>query len=91
MIAKVGTIFTVICVNTYGNICQRALKIMSPVDLIIISFLGIYPKKINRKIQITIFNNEKSDKEKSKYQQGLLKYITVYQYNGLSPGQETYY
>lgn len=37
-------------VNTYGNICQRALKIMSPVDLIIISFLGIYPKKINRKI-----------------------------------------
>lgn len=31
------------------------------------------------------------DKEKSKYQHGLFKYITVYQYNGLSPGQETYY
>lgn len=61
MIAKIGTIFTVICVNTYGNICQRALKIMSPVDLIIISFLGIYPKENNQKNIVIIFNNEKSE------------------------------
>lgn len=26
-----------------------------------------------------------------KYQQGLFKYITVHQYNGLSPGHEIYY
>ena len=61
MIVKIGTIFTVICVNTSGYMCQRALKIIFPVDLIIISFLGIYHKEINRKIQIKISNSEKSE------------------------------
>lgn len=61
MIVKLGTIFTVIRVNTSGCMCHRALKIMVPVDLIMISFLGIYRKEINGKIQIKVSNSEKSE------------------------------
>lgn len=50
MLAKVSRalrLFTVISVNTCGNMYHTALQIGFPVDLIT-SFLGIYPKKIIR-------------------------------------------